>query len=68
MVEKFFNLSIIDINESHCETKRLDSSNEFPLCTEFVDKSLNLSQNQLKNSNEYIRLNIEWKSYEEISR
>lgn len=68
-MEKFFTLSVVNSNSKH-QTQRLNSSDELPLYAESVDKALSDSVNISSNVNivEHIRLNIEWKSYEDIKK
>lgn len=64
LVEKLFTLSI----NSSSEQVRLNSSDELPLYAECVEKAINECQLSVQDSNnvEYIKLNIEWKSFEGI--
>ena len=71
LAEKLFNLSLVDsdkLDDESQETKRLNSSDELPLYTEFVEKALNTNSNVITSSKGHIRLNIEWRSYEDISK
>jgi ubiquitin C-terminal hydrolase len=67
LAEKFFTLSLVDSTTKL--TTKINPTDELPLYAEFIDKalneSLNLSRN-LPNKLEYIKLNIEWRSYEDI--
>jgi hypothetical protein len=47
------------------EQVRLKSSDEMPLYTEAVEKAINESQ---VSSIGFIRLNVEWRSFESISK
>ncbi len=72
-LEKLFTLSLIDTQKK--ETRRLSPTDELPLYAQFVDHALNEST-KMSNSNnadahkirEHIKLNIEWKSYEDITQ
>jgi len=61
LVERLFTLSL----SVGGEQVKLKSSDEMPLYTEQVEKAIN--ENQLNNLG-YIRLNIEWRSFEGISK
>lgn len=66
LVEKFFTLSLVDSNS---ENQRLSSTDELPLYAECVEKALNNNSTTSKNVaiQEHIRLNLEWRSYNDIS-
>ena len=67
LAEKFFTMSLVDSTTKL--TMKINSTDELPLYAEFIDKALNESLNltkNLPNRLEHIKLNIEWRSYEDI--
>lgn len=68
---KMFTLSLYDVNTRQCV--KLNATDELPLYAECVDKALNESV-KLGNHDsttqlvEHIRINIEWRSYDDISK
>jgi hypothetical protein len=67
LVEKLFTLSINDVNNK--QRARLNPSDELPLYAECVEKAINDSHLNNGGMNlEYIKLNIEWRSFEDISK
>lgn len=65
-----FTLSLVDPVLSKKAQQRLNPGDELPLYAECIDKALNESSKLAQDTNnlvEHIRLNIEWRSYDDIS-
>jgi hypothetical protein len=69
LAEKLFTISLIDTNKK--QTVRLSPSDELPLYAQCVDKALSESSKIASDNKrvlEHVRLNIEWRSYDEITK
>jgi len=67
LVEKLFTLSLNDPDTQ--ERVKLNPNDELPLYAECVEKFINKTIRISKvSSSEYIKLNIEWRSFEDISK
>lgn len=68
LVEKLFTLSLND-PETH-ERVKLNPNDELPLYAECVEKfiSTTIKISKINSCVEYIKLNIEWRSFEDISK
>lgn len=72
LAHKLFSLSLVDPNTK--KPVRLNASDELPLYAECVDKALNesarlasLDTDSNSAPHEYIRLNIEWRSHDDLN-
>ncbi len=69
MAEKLFTISLIETSKK--QAIRLNSTDELPLYAQCVDKALGESLKiaaENKSVLEHIKLNIEWRSYDEITK
>ncbi len=69
MAEKLFTISLIDTSKK--QTIRINSTDELPLYAQCVDNALSESLKitvENKRILEHVKLNIEWRSYDDISK
>jgi ubiquitin C-terminal hydrolase len=62
-IERLFSISVVEIkSDNSVKLNRLDSNDDLPLYTEWIESSLS------NNNSSFIQLNVQWKSKEDISR